>query len=466
MSSLALRPLAPADRIAAITDPRSVERVNDALSARRPSPHLARWGIDPHDDDGVVLAHATIFGAPVLLAAHDEHFLGGSAGVNHADALRALFQRAREMRPAAVVLLAASGGVRLYEANPAELALARALKALLDLRALGVRVLTLVVADVFGGSSVLACAADRIAMLPGTKLGLSGPKVIEIAHGRTEMDATDAAAVTALFGADARAAAGAVELVADDADIVRAWIAAACRDGATFPEQVQKTQAQLATRLFGRGVRRDVVDASRARTETPSPPLFADAQPLEPGGALWRVNRRSIWLAQPPGRRAFGARDAHVLDAELLAHLARGKSGESATLILVEDSPGHDATAAAERLCISQYLAQHAAVVALLRAKGVRVVGVLTGTGRGAAFFANALQSSRVYATEDARVVAMDPAAIAGVTRRDPEQLAALIEDDPLLGHPVRHFAAWGGIEGIFPAAEAAGRLATLLANE
>ena len=461
MSSLALRPLAPADRIAAIADPRSVERVDDALSAPRPSPHLARWGIDPHDDDGIVLARATIVGAPVLLAAQDERFLGGSAGVNHADALRALFQRAREMRPTAVVLLAASGGVRLYEANPAELALARALAALLDLRAFGVRVLTLVVADVFGGSSVLACAGDRIAMLPGTKLGLSGPKVIEIAHGRSEVDATDAAAVTALFGAEARAAAGAVELVADDADVVRAWIAAGARDSATFPERVQNTQAQLAKRLFGRDISRDV-DAPRIPAEAPPLP-FADAQPLEPGGALWRVNKRPIWIAQPAGRRTFGPREAHTLDAELLAHLARDTSGEGTTLILVEDSPGHEATAAAERLCVAQFLAQHAAVLALLRAKGVRVVGVLTGTGRGAAFFANALQSLRVYATENARVVAMEPAAIAGVMRRDAAQLAALIEDDPLLGHPVRHFAAWGGIEEILPAPEAAALLAKLL---
>jgi malonate decarboxylase gamma subunit MdcE len=309
---------------------------------------------------------------------------------------------------------------------------------------------------------VLACAADRIAMLSGTKLGLSGPKVIEIAHGRGEVDATDAAAVTALFGAEARAAAGVVELVADDADVVRAWIAAGCRDGEPFPERVQNTQAQLAKRLFGRDISRDRVDAPRIPAEAPSLP-FADAHPLEPGGALWRVNKRPIWIAQPAGRRTFGPREAHTLDAELLAHLARDKSDEGATLILVEDSPGHEATAAAERLCVSQFLAQHAAVLALLRAKAVRVVGVLTGTGRGAAFFANALQSLRVYATENARVVAMEPAAIAGVMRRDPAQLAALIEDDPLLGHPVRHFAAWGGIEEILPAAEAAALLAKLL---
>ena len=59
-------------------------------------------------------------------------------------------------RPRAVVVLAASGGVRLHEANPAEASLARALAALLDLRSAGVPVLSLCVADTFGGASVLA----------------------------------------------------------------------------------------------------------------------------------------------------------------------------------------------------------------------------------------------------------------------------------------------------------------------
>jgi acetyl-CoA carboxylase carboxyltransferase component len=139
----------------------------------------------------------------------------------------------------AVVILAASSGVRLHEANPAEWALARALAALLDLRASGVPVVTVAVADTFGGASVLACAAERIALMPGTRLGLSGPAVIEVARGRDEVDAGDAGAVAALFGAEARAAAGHVELVADDADAVRGWIAAAIRESIPFDRWVR-----------------------------------------------------------------------------------------------------------------------------------------------------------------------------------------------------------------------------------
>ncbi len=51
----------------------------------------------------------------------------------------------------------------------------------------------------------------------------------------------------------------------------------------------------------------------------------------------------------------------------------------------------------------------------------------------------------------DARVVAMEPAAVARVTRLPASELAALIENDPLLGQPVRHFARWGGIAEILP---------------
>jgi malonate decarboxylase beta subunit len=220
-----------------------------SFDAPRPSPHLARWGIAAQDDDGIVVARARIDGAPVLVAAQDERFLGGSAGANHADTLRRLFELARAERPAAVVILAASGGVRLHEANAAEWALARALAALLDLRAALVPVLVAGVGDVFGGASVLVCAAQRIALMPGVRLGLSGPAVIETARGRGELDAGDAATVARVFGAEARAAAGHVELLADSADDVRRWIARGLAEPTPLAAWVQAMQARLAARL-------------------------------------------------------------------------------------------------------------------------------------------------------------------------------------------------------------------------
>ncbi|MEP6679338.1 MAG: biotin-independent malonate decarboxylase subunit beta, partial [Betaproteobacteria bacterium] len=97
-----------------------------SLDAPRASPWLARFGIAAQEDDGVATAALSIGGARVLAAAQDERFVGGSLGARHAQALEGLFRRAVDERPAAVVLLMASGGVRLFEANAAELAAARA----------------------------------------------------------------------------------------------------------------------------------------------------------------------------------------------------------------------------------------------------------------------------------------------------------------------------------------------------
>jgi malonate decarboxylase beta subunit len=468
---LALKPLRAADRIAAIADEGSIAPVNRALSAPRPSPHLGRWGIAAADDDGVVIARATLRGAPVYVAAQDERFLGGSAGARHADALRGLFEHARVDRPAAVILLAASGGVRLHEAK---LALARALFALCELRVAGVPVLAVGVADVFGGGSVLACAADRTALLPGTRFGLSGPKVIESVCGRGELDAGDAAAVSALFSAETRAAAGHFELVPDNAEAIREWISLAVLDGAPFARRVQTMQAALGTRLVAgcAGRAGAAVLAIAEAVGTPRTPLprrlaaiFAGADPVDRNGWLWRMPDAPIFLTRPSALATFGPAEAHAQDAALLANLADGATRERATVFLVSDSCGHEVSAAAEGLCISQYLAQHAAVLALLRARGVAIVGLLTAVGHSAAFFVNALQASRVYALAGTRVVAMEPDAIARVTKQDSEHLAALIENDPLLGQPIRHFAEWGGIAEILPELTS-DRLVALAARE
>src|SRR6266542_2333355 len=339
-----LRSMAPAERLAAIADPDSVVR----FSAAGASPHLARYGISARDDDGVLTARARVHGLPLLIAAQDETFLGGSIGTRHAAALAALFDRARVERPPAIVMLVASGGVRLHEANPAELALARALAALLDARAAGVPVLALGAADVFGGASVVAAAADRLALLPQTRFGVSGPKVVEAAGGKAELDASDDAEARTVFGA-----------------------------------------------------------------------------------------------------AAFGPASAWALDDALLARLDWASPHPGATIVVVEDSTGHETTRRAEAAGLSQFLAHHAAVLARMRARGHHVIGLLAGTGAGAAFFANALQGAPLYALEGARVVAMAPQAISRVTGLDAAALAARIESDPLVGHPVRQFASWGGVAGM-----------------
>jgi len=73
--------------------------------------------------------------------------------------------------------------------------------------------------------------------------------------------------------------------------------------------------------------------------------------------------------------------------------------------------------------------------------------GVLTGIGHSAEFFANVLQAQDLHALAGARVVAMEPAAVARVTRMPQAELLALIDNDPLLGQPVRQFASFAGMD-------------------
>ena len=178
---------------------------------------------------------------------------------------------------------------------------------------------------------------------------------------------------------------------------------------------------------------------------------FDGAAPVDNGGRLWR--RDECWLTRPNPRTTVGPADVHALDDVLLKHVASAQPGTPDVLLLVEDSAGHVVSRAAEMRFQSQFLAHHAAVLGLLRAQGRRLVGLLTGVGHSAAFFSNAMQASTLYALSNARVVAMEPASIVRITGLP---AGTLIEDDPLLGQPVRHLMAQGGVAAIVPDASIA----------
>jgi malonate decarboxylase beta subunit len=433
-----LHTASPNARILALGDAGSVQW----LPRAGPSPHIARYGIAPHGDDGIVAARVRVGGAPMLVAAQDEHYLGGSVGERHGHALCALVETARREQPAAIVLLLASGGVRLHEANAAELALARALAALLDARAAGIAVVAIAVGHVFGGASVLACSADRLALLPSTRIGLSGPKVIESVHGKWELDADDERDIESVFGAAARTRAGYADLLSDDADALREWVSRAVRERDDFANAVGTMHARLRSRIA-----RDASVAAPFEVL----PCFDGAVPVDNGGRLWL--RDECWLTRPSPGTSIGPADIHALDDALLAHVAPRKVGTPNTVVLVEDSAGHAVSRAAEMRFQSQFLAHHASVLALLRARGCRLIGLLTGIGHSAAFFTNALQAPMLYALPGASVVVMEPSAVARVTGLPADDL---VENDPLVGHPVRHLQAQGGAAAIVPDASLA----------
>ncbi len=252
-------------RIAGLLDPGSfTEILPPAVS--QPSPHLAALDLPGAFDDGVVVGRATLGGQPVLIAAQEGQFMGGAVGEIHGAKIVGLLRRAVAEKPAAVLFLIDSGGVRLHEANAGLIAISEIMRAVLDARAAGVPVLALVGGScgAFGGMGIVAKLCSAIVISEEGRLALSGPEVIETVAGVEEFDAKDRALVWRVTGGKHRYLMGDCAALVDD-DI------AAFRRGTTeflagWQEPVpdvatlRTRQRGLENRLAAYGALRDGLD--------------------------------------------------------------------------------------------------------------------------------------------------------------------------------------------------------------
>ena len=189
------------------------------------SPHLEQLGVPSAFDDGVAIGRAMLDGHPVFVAAQEGEFMGGGVGEVHGAKLVGLLRRALRDRPAAVLLLAESGGVRLHEANAGLIAVSEVMRAVLDVRAAGIPVVMLIggANGCFGGMGIVARCADRVVMSDMGRLAMSGPEVIEASQGVEEFDSRDRALVWRTTGGKHRWLSGDCDvLVKDDVAAFRA----------------------------------------------------------------------------------------------------------------------------------------------------------------------------------------------------------------------------------------------------
>ena len=240
------------ERVALLLDQASFEEWLPP-SARVMSPHLAQLGVPSAFDDGVVIGRGLLAGQSVFIAAQEGEFMGGGVGEVHGAKLVGLMQRALRDRPAAVLLLAESGGVRLHEANAGLIAVSEVMRALLDVRAAGIPVVVLIggANGCFGGMGIVARCADRVMMSDNGRLAMSGPEVIEASNGVEEFDSRDRALVWRTTGGKHRFLSGDCDvLVDDDVQAFRdAAIASLTQANAVTLESLEREHALLATRL-------------------------------------------------------------------------------------------------------------------------------------------------------------------------------------------------------------------------
>ena len=487
-------------RLAALLDPGClVERLPP--EERVTSPHLEDLGLPVAFDDGVVVVEGTLGGEPVLAAAQEGAFMGGSVGEVHGAKLVGLLRRARRVRPRGVVLALDSGGVRLQEANAGLVAVSEVMRAVLETRAAGIPVVALIGGawGCFGGMGIVARCCDGIAMSEEGRLGLSGPDVLEATKGVEELDASDRALVWRTWGGKHRWILGEAELIVeDDAAAFRA----AARDLLGRPRplavaSLAEEQARLEGRIGAAGACADAAEAwTLAGVAAPERLPLLDVGPFREAAAGARAFFASAGGArgtavEAPAGRAWSDRGLDELfpgghdvreAGGILRGTGRGPSGEIAVLgsvggaelgvegalalsaellRVVQDHPGRPILALVdsrgqrmsrrdELLGLNGLLAHLAACVALARARGHRIVALVRGDAVSGGVLPLGFLADEVFAVEGANPWVMSLPAMARVTKLPLERLEALSRGSPVLAPGLDGFLRLGAIEEVW----------------
>ncbi|WP_028669853.1 acetyl-CoA carboxylase, carboxyltransferase subunit beta [Saccharospirillum impatiens] len=131
------------------------------------------------ENDAMVTVKGTLEGLPVVVAAFDFNFMGGSMGAvvgeKFAQAAKVALE---ERRP--LICFATSGGARMQEALFSLMQMAKTSAAIEKLREAGVPYISVMLDPCFGGvSASLALLGDVNVAEPNALIGFAGPRVIE-----------------------------------------------------------------------------------------------------------------------------------------------------------------------------------------------------------------------------------------------------------------------------------------------
>jgi malonate decarboxylase beta subunit len=255
-------------RVAGLLDPNSFTEFLGP-SERVRSPHLHLFDLPSAFDDGVVIGRGALDGKPVLVAAQEGQFMGGTFAEVSGAKLVGLLRAARDHKdlPQTVLLLMDSGGVRLQEANAGELAVAELMRAIVEARCAGVAVIALIGgrAGAFGGAGLTTATCSRVAVSEQGRIAVSGPEVIETNKGVEEFDAENKALVWSTDGGKNRRLIGGADTFAEDS--MAGFRAAAEALMAKVPafdlKTMQAEQERLATRQKRFGACDDAVSMWR-----------------------------------------------------------------------------------------------------------------------------------------------------------------------------------------------------------
>ena len=129
--------------------------------------------------DCLRVGEGVIEGSPLVVAAFDFTFMGGSMGVSAGNAIVAACGRAAA-RKCPLLFVTASGGARMQEGILSLMQMPRTLAALANLRRMNLAVIVLLTNPTTGGvSASFATAGDVLLAEPQATIGFAGARVIQ-----------------------------------------------------------------------------------------------------------------------------------------------------------------------------------------------------------------------------------------------------------------------------------------------
>ena len=130
-------------------------------------------------DDAIVIAKGSMDGIPVMVAAFDFAFMGGSMGAAVGEGLVVAAETAVRER-AALVVIPASGGARMQEGMISLMQMPRSIVAVEMVKAAGLPYIVLLTDPTTGGvSASFAMVGDIHIAEPGCTIGFAGKRVIQ-----------------------------------------------------------------------------------------------------------------------------------------------------------------------------------------------------------------------------------------------------------------------------------------------
>jgi malonate decarboxylase beta subunit len=143
---------------------------------REISPHLHVFNLPEQFDDGMIVGRGLLERQKVFVAAQEGRFMGGALGEVHGAKLTGLLRAVRDSPLIPLVILFDTGGVRLQEANAGELAIAEIMRALIEARTAGAKVVGLIGgrAGCYGGGGLIAGCCSVLAVSEQGRISVSG----------------------------------------------------------------------------------------------------------------------------------------------------------------------------------------------------------------------------------------------------------------------------------------------------